>query len=247
MDLPAAPFILQVSVEPGGTPDYAGEIPAILALEERPLTLHPRVTFLVGENGSGKSTLVEAIAGACDLNVEGGSRATRFTNRASHSALNETLVLERGPTKPMNGFFLRAESFFNFATVSEATSGRLAMENIYERPLHEQSHGESFLALAFERFGPRGFYVLDEPEAALSLQGQLALMRRIHDLVRAHCQFVVATHSPILLGYPDSAIYELGPDGVTEREYEETEQYQLTRSFLENRDGFLRHLLADDD
>ena len=247
MDLPTAPFILQVSVEPGGTPDYAGEIPAILALEEEPLVLHPRVTFLVGENGSGKSTLVEAIAGACGLNVEGGSAATRFTNRASHSDLDEVLVLERGAAKPMNGFFLRAESFFNFATVSEATSGKLAMENIYERPLHEQSHGESFLALAFERFGPRGFYVLDEPEAALSLQGQLALMRRIHDLVRAHCQFVVATHSPILLGYPDCAIYELGPDGVTEREYEETEQYQLTRSFLENRDGFLRHLLADDE
>ena len=121
------------------------------------------------------------------------------------------------------------------------------MENIYQRPLHEQSHGESFLAVALERFGPRGFYVLDEPEAALSLQGQLALMRRIHDLVRAHCQFVVATHSPILLGYPDSTIYELGPDGVTEREYEETEQYQLTRSFLENRNGFLRHLLTDDE
>jgi predicted ATPase len=247
VDLPSAPFILQVAVESDAELDHAGEIPAILALQEQPLVLHPRVTFLVGENGSGKSTLVEAIAGACDLNVEGGSRATRFANRASHSALNETLVLERGPTKPMNGFFLRAESFFNFATMSEATSGRLAMENIYERPLHEQSHGESFLALAFERFGPRGFYVLDEPEAALSLQGQLALMRRIHDLVRAHCQFVIATHSPILLGYPDGTIYELGPDGVTERGYEETEQFQLTRSFLENRDGFLRHLLADDD
>jgi predicted ATPase len=183
---------------------------------------------------------------ASGFDPEGGSAATRFRSRASHSSLSDLLVLERARRKPLNGFFLRAESFFNFATVAEATSGPLAMENVYERPLHEQSHGESFLALALERFGPSGLYILDEPEAALSLQGQLALMRRMHDLVREHCQFLVATHSPILTGYPDSSIFELGPEGVRSLAYDETEQYQLTWSLLENRERFLRHLLSDD-
>jgi len=245
MEQSAAPFVLSMGVADAGL-GWVGELPAVQALARTPLHLHPRVTFLVGENGSGKSTLVEALAIASGFNAEGGSARTRFSTRASHSGLHAALVVERARLRPMNGFFLRAESFFEFATVAEATSGPLAMENVFERSLHEQSHGESFLALALERFGPRGLYILDEPEAALSLTGQLALMRRIHDLVRAHSQFVVATHSPILLGYPDAAIFELGAEGVTPREYEETDQYQLTRDFLENRDRFLRHLLVED-
>ena len=116
---------------------------------------------------------------------------------------------------------------------------------VFDRPLHEQSHGESFLALALDRFGPCGLYVLDEPEAALSLQGQLALMRRIFDLVRGHAQFVIATHSPVLLGYPNARIYELAPTGLEERTYEETEQYALTKAFLDDRHRFLHHLFVD--
>jgi predicted ATPase len=238
-----APFILSVGVDRDRLGDYPTSIPAIRSLVDRPLPVHPRVTFFVGENGSGKSTLVEALAVASGFNPEGGSGRTRFTTRASHSPLHQALVLERARMKPLNGFFLRAESFFNLATVVEAQSGPLAMENVYERSLHEQSHGESFLSLALERFGPRGLYILDEPEAALSLQGQLAFMRRMHDLVGLQSQFLIATHSPILLGYPEAAIYELGPEGIEERAYEETEQYRLTRSYLEDRGAFLQDLM----
>jgi predicted ATPase len=248
VQVPAAPFVLRIGAASPELPGYVADMPALRSLGEAPMELHPHVTFFVGENGSGKSTLVEALAVACGFNAEGGSAAphARFSTRASHSALHEALMLERSALKPMNGFFLRAESFFNVATTVESGRGAMRLEDVYERPLHEQSHGESFLALTLERFGPRGLYILDEPEAALSLRGQLALMRRMHDLVRLDCQFVVATHSPILLGYPDALIYELGEDGIEPRPYEETEQYSLTRSFLEDRGRFLHHLLADD-
>jgi predicted ATPase len=117
------------------------------------------------------------------------------------------------------------------------------MQNVFQRPLHEQSHGESFLDIAVNRLGPRGFYVFDEPEAALSVQGQLALMRRMHELVAEHSQFLIATHSPILVGYPDAAILELGEHGIRPVAYDETQQVELTRSFLEDPSRFLRHLL----
>jgi predicted ATPase len=191
---------------------------------------------------SGKSTLVEALAVALKLNAEGGTRAQQwtFSTRRSHAELR--LVLDRAPIPPVNAFFLRAESFYNFASAAE----HLPMENVYDRPLHEQSHGESFLSLVLHRFGPRGLYLLDEPEAALSVRGQLALMRRMHDLVEEHSQFVVATHSPILLGFPGAAIYQLDDDGARRVDYEDTDQYTLTKSFLEDRDRFLHYLLADD-
>jgi predicted ATPase len=120
-----------------------------------------------------------------------------------------------------------------------------ARENVFQRPLHEQSHGESFLDIAVNRLGPRGFYVFDEPEAALSVSGQLALMRRMHELVLEHSQFVVATHSPILLGYPDATILELSDEGIRVGGYDETQQVELTRAFLADRDRFLRRLLDD--
>ena len=243
---PAAPFVRTLSVR-GDPGDYSAEIAAVRALAAEPLRLHPRVTFLVGENGSGKSTLVEALAVAAKLNPEGGSNRLRFTTRASHSALHERLRLEWAPTRPLNAFFLRAESVFGFATELESGGPIAALENVYERPLHEQSHGESFLDIVLHRFGPRGLYILDEPEAALSVPGQLALMRRMHELVLAHSQFVVATHSPILVGYPDATIFRLSAEGIGEVEYDEVEQVELTRSFVEDRRRFLRHLLADDD
>jgi predicted ATPase len=245
---PAAPFVHAVRLrglrsELAETSDYSYDLPALRGLDR--IELDPRVTFLVGENGSGKSTLVEAIAVAAKLNAEGGGKLLRFTTRASQSRLSERLELERSALPPLNAFFLRAESVFNLATAIEEGGYIGARENVFDRPLHEQSHGESFLDIAVNRLGPRGFFVFDEPEAALSVSGQLALMRRMHELVEQHSQFVVATHSPILLGYPGATILELGEAGVRQVAYEETEQVQLTRSFLENPERFLRHILRD--
>jgi predicted ATPase len=241
--VPAAPFVRAIRLRDGGG-DYSADLPALRGLER--LELDTRVTFLVGENGSGKSTLIEAIAVAAKLNVEGGGKLLKFSTRSTHSQLHERLTLERSELPPLNAFFLRAESVFNLATAIEENGYIGAREDVYERPLHEQSHGESFLDIAVNRLGPRGFYLFDEPEAALSVRGQLALMRRMHELVLEHSQFVVATHSPILLGYPEATILELSEDGIRSVGYEETQQVELTRSFLESPDRFLRHLLADD-
>ena len=240
---PAAPFVHALRLQPGSG-DYSADLPALRDVAR--LELDPRVTFLVGENGSAKSTLIEAIAIAAKLNAEGGGKLLRFTTRASHSKLHERLSLERSHLPPLNAFFLRAESVFNMATAIEEGGPLGAREDVYQRPLHEQSHGESFLDIAVNRLGPRGFYLLDEPEAALSVGGQLALMRRIHELVLEHSQFVVATHSPILLGYPDATILELGDDGIRRVDYNQTQQVELTRAFLDDPQLFLRHLLADD-
>jgi predicted ATPase len=228
---------------------YPFSIPAIRALSE--LELGAEVTLLAGENGSGKSTLVEALAVALGFNAEGGSRNMSLSTRASHSALHQHLRVVRGTRSPRNGFFLRAESFFNVATHieqldSEPAGGRPIIDAYGGTSLHEQSHGESFLSLILNRFGPEGLYILDEPEAALSLRGNLALMRRMHDLVAEGSQFVVATHSPILLGYPGARIYVLTDDGIAESKYEDTEQYELTRSFLDDRERFLHYLFSDD-
>jgi len=240
---PAAPFVHALRLRQGSG-DYSADLPALRDVER--VELDPSVTFLVGENGSGKSTLIEAIAIAAKLNAEGGGKLLRFTTRASHSKLHERLSLERSQLPPLNAFFLRAESVFNMATAIEQGGPIGAREDVYQRPLHEQSHGESFLDIAVNRLGPRGFYLLDEPEAALSVGGQLALIRRIHELVLEHSQFVVATHSPILLGYPDATILELGDDGIRRVDYDQTQQVELTRAFLDDPQSFLRHLLADD-
>jgi predicted ATPase len=245
--LPAAPFVHAIRIRPRSLAeeerDYTDELPALAAVDR--IELDPRVTFLVGENGSGKSTLVEALAVASKLNPEGGGRTYQFTfaTRASHSSLHRRIELERAAVAPMNGFFLRAESVFNLATAIE--SGASEMHDVFQRPLHEQSHGESFLDIAVNRLGPRGLYFFDEPEAALSVNGQLALMSRIHELVGEHSQFVIATHSPILLGYPDSTILELSDSGVHHIAYDEAPQVELTRAFLDDPARFLRHLLAD--
>ena len=222
---------------------YPFSIPAIGALNE--LELHPAATFLVGENGSGKSTLVEAIAVAAGFNPEGGSRHATVKTRASESPLHRHLRLVRGTRKFRDGYFLRAESFFNVATYIERLEDPRALIPYGGKSLHEQSHGESFISLIKHRFGPNSFYVLDEPEAALSLHGVLALMRRMHDLVAHGSQFVISTHSPVLLGYPDATIYALSQAGITRTPYERTENYELTRAFLDDRGAFLRHLFED--
>jgi len=226
---------------------YPFSIPALHDLDE--LALDPAVTFFVGENGSGKSTLIEAIAVAAKLNPEGGSRFMRMSTHDSLSGLHRSLRLVKGTRRIRDGYFLRAESFFNVATRLEQMTreemGGSALAPYGGRSLHAQSHGESFLALIANRFGGDSFFVLDEPEAALSLRGQLALMRRMHDLVALGSQFVVSTHSPVLLGYPGATIYSLSDKGLARTRYEETENYELTRSFLKDRDQFLRHLFED--
>jgi predicted ATPase len=207
----------------------------------------PAITFLVGENGSGKSTLLEALAAALGFNPEGGSRNFRFDTRATHSALHQYLRLERGPRRMRDGFFLRAESYYNVATEIERLNrlggSRPLLDSYGGKSPHEQSHGESFLALITERFGGNGLYLLDEPEAALSPNRQLALLVRMHDLVGNASQFIIATHSPILLAYPRATIYSFEPDGIRKVAYEETEHYQVTRRFLTDHERMLKQLL----
>jgi predicted ATPase len=158
--------------------------------------------------------------------------------------------LVKGTRRIRDGYFLRAESFFNVATrleqMTKEPRGQGALLPYGGKSLHAQSHGESFIALVTNRFGPDSFFVLDEPEAALSLRGQLALMRRMHDLVKEGSQFVISTHSPVLLGYPDATIYALSERGIVKTRYEDSEVFSLTRSFLDDRNQFLRHLFEDD-
>ena len=221
--------------------EYPFSLPAVRALAEAELELRAPVTFLVGENGSGKSTLLEAIAASWGFNPEGGSRNFLFATQPSHSPLHGPLRLVRGHKRPADGFFLRAESFYNVATEVD----RLGVESAYGgRSLHAQSHGESFLAVFMDRFYGGGLYLLDEPEAALSPSRQLSVLTRMHDLVRGASQFLVATHSPILMGYPGADILQLDDDGIRRVRYEDTEHYFITREFLFNRERMLAELLG---
>ena len=235
-----APFIRSVILvrERIEKPDeYPFTLPAVQALDG--LVLAP-VTYFVGENGAGKSTILEALAVASGFNAEGGSVNFNFATRRTESPLHGCLRLVR-THRPKTGFFLRAESFYNVATEVE----RLGVGDGYgDRPLHEQSHGESFLALMKHRFRPNGLYILDEPEAALSPSRQLSLLVRIHALVEAGAQFIIATHAPIVLAYPGATIYHLDDTGIARVEYDETEHVQLTRDFLNGREQFLKRLFA---
>jgi predicted ATPase len=226
---------------------YPFSLVSVRTLES--IELHPAVTFFVGENGSGKSTLLEAIAVACGFNAEGGSKNFRFGSRNSHSELHQFLRFSKGIFRPRDGFFLRAESFFNVATEIEKLDAEPAKAPPIglaygDRSLHEQSHGESFLALLLNRFRGHGVYLLDEPEAALSPNRQLSVLTRIHDLVHQKSQFIIATHSPILMAYPDAFIYNFSSKGIERIEYEETEHYRVTHSFLSNPRRMLDILLS---
>ena len=235
------PLIRFVRVRERGS-GWPWTIPALAALEELPLA--PGVTFLVGENGSGKSTLIEGIAVAAGFAPEGGSLQFGAQTRAEAPPLADALLLVRGARRPRDGFFLRAETFFNVMTAIDGV--RRAGARYGGVSLHERSHGEGFLDLVVHRFREGGLFVLDEPEAALSPQGLFSLMRRLHDLVRAGSQFVIATHSPILLAFPGALIYELREDGPAETAYEDTDHFQMTRAFIEAPDRFLRRLFEDD-
>jgi predicted ATPase len=225
--------------EVGDPEAYPFSIPAIRQLDE--LALDPRVTLFAGENGSGKSTLVEAIAVAAGFNPEGGSRHMTVSTRPSHSDLHKYLRLVRGTKRPRSGYFLRAESFFNVATYIEGIPDAVFSHG--GKPLHEQSHGESFLSLIQHRFVAGGLYILDEPEAALSVRGVLALILRMRDLCAEGAQFIVSTHSPILLGFPEATIYVLSENGIVETPFEDVESVRLTQDFLKDRGHFLHYLL----
>jgi len=207
------------------------------------------VTFLVGDNGTGKSTLIEALAVAAGFNAEGGSQSFRFATRATQSSLGDHLALRWG-RKPRTGFSLRAESFYNVATEIERLDADPDSPPLLPAyggvSPHERSHGESFLDLVIHRFGPHGLYLLDEPEAALSVRGCLALVRRIGELVEQGSQFVVATHSPILLAVPNARILQIDVDGTIEQVgYDGAEPVILTRGFLADPARFLHHLFID--
>ena len=205
------------------------------------LAFRGKVTFFVGENGSGKSTLLEALAECCGFNPEGGNRDHHRAVFAERSPLAQALKLSWSP-KVTEGFFMRAESFYNFATYIEGVSDDLRAYG--GKSLHEQSHGESFISLFAHRF-EQGIYLLDEPEAALSPQRQLTFLKIIHDLATpGHAQFLIATHSPIILSYPGAVLFSLDGDAIREVDYRETKHFLITRDFLNSPERFFKHLFG---
>lgn len=230
------PFLRSIRLEREEVPDfsrYPFSIPALGSLDT--LEFHEKVTFLVGENGSGKSTLMEAVAVVCGFCAEGGGRNFQLETRATHSGLWRYLRAENGPLSPRDGYFLRAESFYNVASyledLDEGYPFASHILDIYGGSLHECSHGESFFALLQNRLGRDGLYLFDEPEAALSPLRQMAMLSRLHQLTEEGCQFIIATHSPILLAYPHSRIYQLDETGIRAISYEESAPFQLTAAF----------------
>lgn len=227
---------------------YLNDIPAVKYLTQAgEILIDNDVTIFVGENGTGKSTLLEAIAVVCGFNPEGGSRNFTFATAETHSELCKHIMVSRH-TIPKDGFFLRAESFYNVATnIDELDSQPAASAPIINSyggvSLHNQSHGESFLALVKNRFGGNGLYILDEPEAALSPMRLLTLIRLMKDLVDNGSQFIISTHSPILMAFPGAQILELSERGIKPTCYQDTEHYQVTKRFLDNPEKMLSYLL----
>ena len=247
-------FIQDVRLKAEGEIDsgqYPYNLPAIKNLGR--LQIKSPVTFFVGENGMGKSTLLEAIAVNFGFNAEGGTRNFNFATRASHSDLHRALTVSKG-LRPRNGYFLRAESFYNFATEVEhldAEPTSLPLPRLIDSygglSLHEQSHGESFMAVMKSRFSGGGLYLLDEPESALSPTSQMTLLALMKARTDENAQFIIATHAPILMALPGATIYHFSENGITETAYRDAPQYQPTRRFLEAPEKMLDILFADED
>lgn len=216
---------------------YPYFLPIFANFEE--LELDSFVTIIVGENGAGKSTLLEGIAVAWGFNPEGGTRNMKFSTQDTHSNLYEHLRLIKGVKKPRDEYFLRAESFYNVATQAE----NYGVSDYYGGSLHLKSHGEAFFATLMNKFKGKGFYLLDEPEAALSPMRQMAIISRIHDLVEDESQFIIATHSPFIMAYPGARILYLSDDGIENIEYENTAHYMITKQFISNPEKFLKILM----
>lgn len=219
--------------------DYPFNLSAVLNLEE--LDFDPKVTFLIGENGAGKSTLIEAIAVAFGLNAEGGTQNFNFQTKSSHSDLAKQLTLIKDFKRPRESFFLRAETFYNFASAVDTYE---ASTSYGDKSLHQQSHGESFLSLFGYRLGGDSLIIMDEPEAALSITKQMRFIAHLKGLNDEGSQLIIATHSPVILSYPGAKIYEVGSDGISIKDYEETDQYQLTKYFLSNYEAMIKEIIG---
>ncbi|WP_092060353.1 AAA family ATPase [Butyrivibrio sp. INlla14] len=221
---------------------YLRGIEAIKGLDY--LSFNNKITIFVGENGSGKSTMLEAIAVNYGFNPEGGTKNYSFSTYDSQSELCDAIKLSRGIRKPKWGYFLRAESFYNVATAEEM----YAKEDPRGRHehFHERSHGESFLQLVQSNFQGNGLYLLDEPEAALSPQRQLTLLLEIVNCAKEDSQFIMVTHSPILLGIPGAEILSFDDGQIHTIDYEDTDSYQITKMFIENKEQLLKRLLSDE-
>ena len=225
---------------------YLQEIPALKHLKT--LEFQKSITFFAGENGTGKSTLLEAIATAYGFNPEGGTINYRFSTYDDVSELNHALSITKGYRRAKSSYFFRAESFFNVASKAEDYRDVTPKEIYYARyggkSLHEQSHGESFLAY-FQSFEEAGLYLMDEPEAALSPQRQLSLFLQISKMAEAGSQFILASHSPILLGMPAADIISFDDGEMKRCSYEDTESYQVMEMFINHRDILVGRLLDE--
>jgi predicted ATPase len=239
------PYIIDVTLlrdQVPGWDKYPFSVPVIRNLES--LQFHPDVTFFIGENGTGKSTLMEAIARILGFNPEGGTKNSLFSTRDTHSDLCDYLKPGRSFKAPRDGFFLRAESFYNVASYIDD----VAYQGSYGgKSLHAQSHGEAFLSLLTHKFRGNGLYLLDEPEAVLSPSRQLSALALIHRLVKTGSQFIIATHSPIIMAYPNAKIYDFSDSGIREIAYLDTDHYKVAKDFMDHRDEMLNVLMADPD
>ena len=247
-------FISSISIRENLPADsYLNELADIKSLRAiGRLNFTKRVTFLVGENGIGKSTLIEAIAVNQGFNPEGGTINFRFSTEDSHSELHRYLRVQKGMAARRDGFFLRAESFYNVASSIDQmdrtpSPGPRIIDSYGGVSLHRQSHGESFMSLVANRFGGKGLYILDEPEAALSPARMLELMCHIHELEKRHSQFIISTHSPILMAYPGAELLYLTEEGIRSVSYRETEHYQITRRFLNAPEQMCKYLFREDE
>ncbi len=236
-------------LEPLPRESYLAKLPVVKYLADNGITFHKQVTFFVGENGSGKSTLIEALAISQGFNPEGGTKNFSFSTENSHSELCDYLRVARGFLYPRDGFFLRAESFYNVASNidqmdREGGCGAPVIASYGGVSLHRQSHGESFLALVENRFGGQGLYILDEPEAAMSPRGIIRLMQNMDELVRKDSQFIIATHSPMLLTFPGAEIYQIREEGIDSVRFQDTDHYRTTVRFLQNPESAVDEILG---